>query len=75
MFRSKARYSAAVRAIRGVAIRSTAGSFARFINITVLSIAPVRLKSDAKKSASSYVIPIAANTTAKFPASSPRTLA
>ena len=41
---SKAKYSAAVSAILGVAIRSTAGSFARFINITVLSIAPVSLK-------------------------------
>ena len=38
------RYSAAVKAILGVAIRSMAGSFARFENITVLSSAPVLLK-------------------------------
>ena len=44
---------AAVSAILGVAIRSIAGSFARFTNITVLSIAPVFLKSEMKKSASS----------------------
>ena len=64
--RSKAKYSAAVKAILGVAIRSIAGSFARLINITVLSIAPVFLKSFIKKSASSNVIPIAAKTIAKF---------
>ena len=52
--------------IRGVDIRSTAGSFARFINITARSIAPVFLKSFIKKSASSKVMPTAANTTANF---------
>ena len=46
---SKARYSAAVSAIRGVAIRSTAGSFARFMNMTVRSMAPVRWKSEMKE--------------------------
>ena len=45
MPRSKARYSAAVSAIRGVAMRSTAGSLARFVNSTVRSIAPVLRKS------------------------------
>ena len=74
MFFSKARYSAAVSAIRGVDILSIAGSEARFINRTVLSIAPVRLKSEIKKSASSKVIPIAAKTTAKRE-SVPRTFA
>ncbi len=53
-------------AIRGVAILSIAGSFARFINSTALSIAPVFLNSSIKKSASSKVIPIAANTTANL---------
>ena len=71
---SNARYSAAVRAILGVEILSTAGSFARFTNITVLSIAPVSLKDSTKKFDSSKVIPIAANTTANF-SSVPRTLA
>ena len=42
---SNARYSAAVSAIRGVAIRSTAGSLARFENTTVRSMAPVRRNS------------------------------
>ncbi len=64
MFFSNARYSAAVNAIRGVAIRSIAGSLAKFINITVRFIAPVDLKLSIKKFASSNVIPIAANTTA-----------
>ena len=71
---SNARYSAAVSAMRGVAIRSTAGSFARFENTTVLSIAPVRLKSSIKYSDSSKVMPTAANTTAKF-SPSPSTFA
>ena len=63
---SNARYSAAVSAIRGVEIRSIAGSFARLTNNTVLSIAPVSLKDSTKKFDSSNVIPIAANTTANF---------
>ena len=63
---SNARYSAAVSAILGVAILSIAGSFARFENITVLSIAPVSLNERIKKFDSSKVIPIAANTTANF---------
>ena len=71
---SKARYSAAVRAIRGVAIRSTAGSFARLMKRTVRSMAPVSLKLSVKKFASSKVIPIAAKTTAKG-SSVPRTFA
>ena len=45
---SKARYSAAVSAIFGVAIRSIAGSFARLTNSTVRSIAPVSLKLSIK---------------------------
>ena len=69
-----ARYSAAVKAILGVAIRSTAGSLARLINRTVLSMAPVSLKLSIKKLDSSKVIPRAANTTAKF-SPEPRTLA
>ena len=72
---SKARYSAAVRAIRGVEIRSTAGSFARLLNSTVRSMAPVRLNSLTKNSDSSKVMPMAANTTAKLEPSSPSTLA
>ena len=71
---SKARYSAAVSAIRGVAIRSTAGSLARLENTTVRSMAPVRRKSLMKYSDSSKVMPMAANTTAKV-SSSPRTRA
>ena len=61
--------------MRGVAIRSMAGSFARFMNSTARSIAPVRRKSLMKKSASSNVIPIAPNTTAKLLESPPSTLA
>ena len=61
-------------AILGVAIRSTAGSFARLEKTTVRSIAPVRRKSSMKYSLSSKVIPMAANTTANF-SSSLRTLA
>ena len=55
-------------------IRSIAGSFARLMNRTVRSIAPVSLKDSTKKLDSSNVIPIAANTTAKF-SSVPRTFA
>ena len=72
---SKARYSAAVRAIRGVAMRSTAGSLARLENMTVRSMAPVRLNSLTKNSDSSKVMPMAANTTANLEVSSPSTLA
>ncbi len=46
-------------------IRSTAGSSARFRNTTALSSAPVFSKSSMKYCASSLVMPIAANTTAK----------
>src|SRR5437773_4989876 len=60
---SYARYSAAVRAIRGVTSRSTAGSSARFRNRTARFRAPVRSKSSMNTRASSWVIPIAANTT------------
>ena len=74
MPRSYARYSAAVSAMRGVAMRSMAGSLARFMKVTVRSMAPVALKSEVKKSASSKVMPTAANTTAK-PSPVPRTLA
>ena len=63
---SNARYSAAVSAILGVAIRSMAGSFARLTNSTVRSRAPVSRKLSTKKLDSSNVIPMAANTTAKF---------
>src|SRR2546426_3725833 len=60
---SYARYSAAVRAIRGVIKRSTAGSSARFRNRTARFRAPVRSKSSMNTRASSWVIPIAAKTT------------
>src|SRR5438445_1673334 len=60
---SYARYSAAVRAIRGVISRSTAGSSARFRNRTARFRAPVRSKSSMNTRASSWVIPIAAKTT------------
>src|SRR5213594_451775 len=60
---SYARNSAAVRAIRGVMSRSTAGSSARFRNRTARFRAPVRSKSSMNTRASSWVIPIAANTT------------
>src|SRR6266705_985846 len=60
---SYARYSAAVRAIRGVMSRSTAGSSARFRNRTARRSAPVRSKSSMNTRASSCVIPIAAKTT------------
>ena len=66
MFCSNARYSAAVRAIFGVDIRSTAGSLARLTNTTERSIAPVSLKSLMKNSASSNVIPTAAKTMANL---------
>src|SRR6266705_2266153 len=62
---SYARYSAAVRAIRGVMSRSTAGSSARFRNRTARRSAPVRSKSSMNTRASSWVMPIAAKTTPK----------
>src|SRR3990170_2694800 len=65
MFWPYARYYAAVRAIRGVISRSTAGSSARFRNRTARFSAPVRSKSFMDTRASSCVIPIAANTTPK----------
>ena len=61
-----AKYSAVVKAILGVKILSIAGSDAKFINNTALSIAPVFLNSSTKNCDSSNVIPIAANTTAKL---------
>ena len=69
MSHSYARYSAHVSAMRGVAMRSTAGSSARFRNSTARSIADVERNSRSKKSASSNVMPIAANTTANSPSS------
>src|SRR6059036_3384478 len=71
---SYARYSAAVKAIRGVMSRSTAGSSARFRKRTARRSAPVRSKSSMKTRASSCVIPIAAKTTPKG-SRLPRTLA
>ena len=64
MSQSNARYSAVVRATRGIEIRSITGSSARLMNSTARSMAPVRRKSSMKKLASSKVMPIAANTTA-----------
>ena len=66
---SNARYSAVVSATRGMEMRSTTGSSARLMNSTARSIAPVRSKSSRKKLASSKVMPMAANTTAKSPES------
>src|SRR5438128_10497288 len=60
---SYARYSAAVRAMRGVMSRSTAGSSARFRHRTARRSAPVRSKSSMKTRASSCAIPIAAKAT------------
>src|SRR5919201_838436 len=60
---SYARYSAAVKAIRGVMSRSTAGSSARLRKRTARRRAPVRSKSSMNTRASSCVMPIAANTT------------
>src|SRR3989454_5818087 len=60
---SYARYSAAVRAIRGVISRSTAGSSARFKERSAPRSASVRSKSAMNTRASSCVIPIAAKTT------------
>ena len=75
MFFSKARYSAAVSAMRGVAIRSTAGSLARLMKqhraVDGAGLLEVELM---KKLASSKVMPMAANTTAKG-SLVPRTLA
>ena len=62
----KARYSAAVSAHRGVAIRSMVGSSARFRKKTTRSSAPVSSKSCVKNEASCQVIPMAAKTTAKL---------
>ena len=56
---SKARYSAAVRAIRGVLIRSTAGSLAKLLNSTVRSMAPVRRNSLTKNSGGNWTEQIA----------------
>ena len=52
--------------MRGVAIRSTAGSLARLVNSTVRSMAPVRRNSWTKNSDSSKVMPMAAKTTANL---------
>src|SRR6056297_1908435 len=61
---SNARYSAVVSARRGVTVRSTAGSSARFMKTTERSSAPVRSKSSMNSFASSAVIPMAPKTTA-----------
>ncbi len=63
---SYARYSAAVKAHLGVTILSTTGSLAKFKNMTTLSKTPLFLKLCLKYSATSYLTPIAAKTTAKF---------
>ncbi len=65
MSRSKARYSAAVSAMRGAAMRSITGSSARLMISTERLMAPVRRKSSMKNSASSKVMPMAQKTTAK----------
>ena len=70
---SKARYSAAVRAILGVIRRSATGSLARFRYITTWSETPLSSKVFRKYSATSYFTPMAANTMANFSSeSSPR---
>ena len=60
----KARYSAAVRAQRGVRIRSMMGSAARLRNMTTRWRAPASSKFRRKNSAVSFFTPMAANTMA-----------
>ncbi|BAS73981.1 Os01g0711050 [Oryza sativa Japonica Group] len=66
---SYAKYSAVVRAILGVIIRSIVGSFARLRNKVTLSIEPFSSKSRLKNCAVSMFTPIAAKTIAKFSSS------
>ena len=65
IFFSNARYSAAVSATFGVIRRSTTGSLARFRNIATWFATPLSSKVLRKKSATSCLTPIAANTMAK----------
>ena len=64
IFFSNARYSAAVSATFGVIRRSATGSLERFKNIATWSLTPHSAKRRLKYSATSYLTPIAANTTA-----------
>lgn len=61
---SNARYSAAVSATFGVIRRSATRSLERFKNIATWSLTPHSAKRRLKYSATSYLTPIAANTTA-----------
>ena len=73
IFCSNARYSATVSATFGVIRRSTTGSFARFRNMATWSATPLSSKVLRKKSATSCLTPIAANTIANSSSeSSPR---
>uniref|UniRef100_J3L3E5 Uncharacterized protein n=1 Tax=Oryza brachyantha TaxID=4533 RepID=J3L3E5_ORYBR len=63
---SYAKYSAVVRAILGVIIRSMVGSFARLRNKVTLSIEPFSSKSRLKNCAVSMFTPMAAKTIAKL---------
>ena len=59
---SKARYSAAVSAQRGVRMRSMIGSFERFRNMTTFCSTPDSSKERRKYSATSFFAPMAAKT-------------
>ena len=61
---SKARYSARVSTTLGVIRRSTTGSLARLINMETCSETPLSSKVRRKKSATSYLTPMAPNTMA-----------
>mmetsp|Transcript_15425 Transcript_15425/g.43831 ORF Transcript_15425/g.43831 Transcript_15425/m.43831 type:complete len:232 (+) Transcript_15425:292-987(+) len=61
-----AKYSAVVRASRGVTMRSMVGSFARFMNSTTFSMEPFSSKSRLKKVAVSLFTPMAPKTMLKF---------
>jgi len=69
-----AKYSAKVRAVLGVNVFFTGGSLAKVMKNATLLIAPVSSKNLLKNSASSYLMPMAANTTTKLD-SSPLTVA
>ena len=63
---SKARYSAAVNAQRGVTIRSIDGASASDWNITTFDKTPEASKVSTKNFATSYLMPIPAKTITNF---------
>ena len=69
MPRSNARYSAAVKAQRGVMIRSMIGSLDRFKNMTTRLPVLASSKALRKYCATSFFTPMAAKTMAKLPPS------